>query len=66
VCQIGSVVGNYLFKLLFRRVSWHSLFFTTVVIAAASSASQLMLMFRDESTGQTLSEQVTWLDLALT
>lgn len=57
VCQIGSVVGNYLFKLLFRRVSWHSLFFTTVVIAAASSASQLMLMFRDESTGQTLSEQ---------
>merc|ERR1712079_857749 len=54
--SVGSVIGNFLFKIWLIRAQWHCMFASVVVIASAASALQLFLMFRGAG-GQTLNEQ---------
>ena len=53
----GSVLGNYLFRRYMLTMNWHAMFSSTVLIAWAASSLQLVLMFREPSTGRTLSER---------
>eukprot|EP00930_Biecheleria_cincta_P084822 TRINITY_DN74257_c0_g1_i1.p1 TRINITY_DN74257_c0_g1~~TRINITY_DN74257_c0_g1_i1.p1 ORF type:complete len:219 (-),score=19.82 TRINITY_DN74257_c0_g1_i1:86-697(-) len=61
--SIGSVFGNFVFKVWLIRVRWHCMFAGVVLIASASSALQLFLMLRD-SHGRTLNERLHLPNLA--
>lgn len=62
--SVGSVLGNWLFRRYLLSVSWYAVFTTTVLGAALASSLQLLLMFRDDVTGQTLSERLHMPDIA--
>lgn len=54
--QVGSVIGNYVFKTWLINAGWHKMFGGVVLIATAVACLQLLLMFPNEE-GKTLNEQ---------
>lgn len=55
--NIGSVLGNYVFKTCLINSNWHGMFAGVVTIASAVACLQLLLMFRNDETGKTINEQ---------
>lgn len=55
--NIGSVLGNYVFKTCLINANWHFMFAGVVLIASAVACLQLLLMFKNPETGKTINEQ---------
>lgn len=55
---VGSVIGSLVFKRCLINANWHKMFAGIVLISSAIACLQLILMFKNPSTGKTINEQV--------